>query len=163
MKSRPKADFKRTEYAVGMARRRDIDRLRGEIDELFADLWQIPRFAGLRQGFRPQVDCLRCDDPPRLQVIVDLAGVDPGDVEVLIAGRELVIGGERRRPTAGGARYQRMEIDYGVFRRGIALPEDVDADRAEARYERGLLVVILPLAERPAPQAKVPIQVRTRS
>jgi hypothetical protein len=31
--------------------RRDIDRLQGEIEELFADLWQVPRFAGLRHGF----------------------------------------------------------------------------------------------------------------
>jgi HSP20 family protein len=145
-----------------MARPRDIDRLRGEIDELFADLWQIPRFAGLRSGFRPPVDCVRYDDPPRVTVIVDLAGVDPAEVEVLITGRELVIVGERRRPPHEGGQYQQMEIDYGSFQRALTLPEDVDPERAEARYERGLLVVTLPLAERPAAQAKVPIEVRAR-
>ena len=30
-------------------RKRDIDDLQGEIQELFADLWQVPRFSGLRQ------------------------------------------------------------------------------------------------------------------
>ena len=145
-----------------MARRRDIDRLRGEIDELFADLWQLPRFAGLRAGFRPQIDCLISDDPPRITVVADLAGVDPDAVEVLVAGRDLVVAGERARPKAEGFRYHQMEIDYGPFRRALALPADVDVERAEARYERGLLVVTLPLAPRPAEQARVPIEVRTQ-
>jgi HSP20 family protein len=145
-----------------MARRRDIDRLRGEIDELFADLWRIPRFAGLRAGFRPQVDCIRREDPPSVIVIADLAGIDADDIEVLISGRDLTISGERRRPRPDGGRYEQMEIDYGPFRRTVALPEDVDADRAEARYERGLVVITLPLAERPARQARVPIEIRAR-
>jgi HSP20 family protein len=145
-----------------MARRRDIDRLRGEIDELFADLWQIPRFAGMRSGFRPQVDCILHDDPPRVTVVADLAGVDPSDVEVLIAGRELLISGERCRPPRGSGRFQQMEIDYGPFRRALTLSEDVDSERAEARYERGLLIITLPVAEKPPAPAKVPIEVRTR-
>ncbi len=146
-----------------MTRRRDIDRLRGEIDELFADLWQIPRFTGLRSGFRPQVDCVRCDDPPRLTLVVDLAGVDPAAVDLVVTGRELVLAGERPRPALERGRYQQMEIDYGPFQRVVALPDDVDVERAEARYERGLLVVTLPLAQRPPAQAKVPIEVRTQT
>ena len=133
--------------------KRDIDRLRGEIDELFADLWQLPRFAGFRTGFRPQVDCLLADEPPRLVVVADLAGIDPGQVDLLVSGRELVLSGERVRPSVDGARYQQMEIDYGPFERAVALPADVDVERADARYERGLLLVTLPLAQAPPPQA----------
>ena len=43
--------------------RRDIDRLQGEIEELFADLWQVPRFTGMRRGFRPAVDCFHTTEP----------------------------------------------------------------------------------------------------
>ena len=142
--------------------KRDIDRLRGEIDELFADLWQLPRFAGFRSGFRPQIDCLLADDPPRLVVVADLAGVEPDDVELLVGGGELRLAGERPRPSADGARYQQMEIDYGRFERAVALPADVDVEQAEGRYERGLLIVTLPLAQTPPPQAKVSIEVRAR-
>ena len=46
-----------------MRRRTDIDRLHEEIQELIDELWQVPRFAGGRRGFRPQVDCVRSDDP----------------------------------------------------------------------------------------------------
>jgi HSP20 family protein len=86
-------------------------------------------------------------------------------VHVGLVGRDLTISGERRREsaeTAGSGRYQQMEIDYGPFRRAVTLAEDVDSERAEARYERGLLVVTLPLAERPRAQERVPIAVRTR-
>src|SRR5918912_2776499 len=97
-------------------RKRDIDDLAGEIQELFADMWQVPRFsAGLRQGYRPQADCYRTDDPPTLHVVVELPGVDPASVEVVASGKTLVVAGTRDRPTVGGARYVAMEIDYGPF------------------------------------------------
>src|SRR6266545_2527290 len=51
-----------------MARRRDIDRL-NELEELFTDLWQVPRFAaGMRRGYRPQIDVSRSDDPSALKI-----------------------------------------------------------------------------------------------
>jgi HSP20 family protein len=128
-------------------RRRDLDDLQGEIQELFADLWQVPGFAGLRRGFRPQCDCYRTDDPPTLHVVVELAGIDPAAVEVSAAGRTLVIAGTRERPAVPGARYQTMEIEYGSFQRRIELGEEVDASRVSAKYERGLLRIAVPLAE----------------
>lgn len=139
-----------------MPRRRD---LRDEIDELFADLWQVSRLGGLRRGFRPQLDCFRTDDPPTFTVIVDIAGVDPERVNVTTAEGALVISGERRRDDCGGRTYQQMEIEYGSFQRVIQLPEDADASTAEATYEQGLLRIVMPIAK-PAPRAPVPIQVR---
>ena len=58
-------------------RRRNIDDLQDEIQELFDDLWQVPRFAGMRRGFRPQCDCYLTEDPRTLHVVVELPGVDP--------------------------------------------------------------------------------------
>ncbi len=85
-----------------MDRRRDFDQLHDEIQELFADMWQLSRFTGPRQGFRPQVDCYRTADPPELHVIVELPGVDPADVQVVVDERSLVIAGERKRPKLEG-------------------------------------------------------------
>ena len=127
-------------------RRQDLDALQGEIQELFADLWQVPGFVGLRRGFRPQCDCFRTDDPPTLHVVVELPGVDPESVEVSAAGRLLTISGRRERPKVAGARYQSMEIDYGSFQRRIELGEEVDTSRAAATYERGMLKLTLPVA-----------------
>jgi HSP20 family protein len=142
--------------------RRDIDRLRGEIDDLFSELWQVPRFAATAGGFRPQVDSFSTDDPPELTVIVELPGVDPAEVQIVATGRVLVVAGERRRPRGDGRVYQQMEIDYGPFRREVALPEAVDTAAARASYERGLLTIVLPLAQRPREGVRVPIEVRTQ-
>jgi len=53
-----------------------------------------------------------------------------------------------------------MEIDYGPFQRRVQLPEAVDVDAASARYEAGLLTVVLPLAPSPARQERAFIYVR---
>lgn len=130
--------------------RRDIDRLQGEIEELFADLWQVPRFSGLRSGFRPAVDCFTVEEPPQLVVVVELAGVDPASIEVVVEERALTISGERQRPRVAGQVYQQAEIEYGRFERRIGLGRDIDTAAADAEYEAGLLTVTLPIAKRAA-------------
>jgi HSP20 family protein len=120
-------------------------RSRDEIEELFEDLWQVPRFVAGQQRFRPQCDCFRLDDPPELHVVVELPGADIESVHVSAAGRALVVTGRRGRPRVEGARYRQMEIDYGEFERRLELEENVDASRATATYERGLLRIVLPL------------------
>jgi HSP20 family protein len=143
--------------------RRDIDRLQGEIEELFSDLWQVPRFLGLRHGFRPSVDCFLTQDPHELTVVVELAGVDPDSVEVAVDERSLRVSGRRERPRVDGQVYQQMEIEYGPFERVLKLAEDVDMTKASASFDRGLLTVTLPIAARPAPRERVAIAVRRGS
>ena len=127
--------------------RRAAGDLQGEIQELFADLWQVPRFAGARHGFRPQCDCYRTDYPPLLHLVVELPGVDPGAIRVEVEERSLLVSGVRARPQPAGARYHQVEIEYGLFERRIALGEDVDPDGVETTYQDGMLHIELPLAE----------------
>jgi HSP20 family protein len=140
-----------------MPRRRDLS---DEIDELFADLWQVSRLSGMRRGFRPPLDCFRSREPAAFTVLVDIAGVDPGSVRVSTADRLLVIAGERKREDGGGRSYQHMEIEYGPFERAVQLPDDTDPAAAEASYERGLLRIVIPIAEKPTHAGPVPIEVR---
>jgi HSP20 family protein len=128
--------------------RRDVDKLQEEIEELFADLWQVPRFSGVRHGFRPNVDCFHTDAPHTLTVVVELPGVDAQSIQIVAAERLLVIAGERKRPQVPGRVYQQVEIEYGPFQRQVRLLEDVDPERAEARFEHGVLTIELPVAER---------------
>ena len=60
---------------------------------------------------------------------------------------------------SSGARYLAIEIEYGAFERRIELGEDVDAEAATARYDRGMLKIVLPVAQRKARQGKVPVDV----
>ncbi len=143
-----------------MRARRD---LRDEIDELFADLWQVSRLGGLRRGFRPQLDCFRTEDPATFTVLVDIAGIDPEQVRVTTSDRALVISGERHRDECGRRTYQQMEVEYGPFQRVIQLPDDADPATAEATYDKGLLRIVMPIAK-PAPRVRpVPIHVRRQA
>ena len=135
----------------------DIDQLKDELEELFAGLCQAPRFVGQRRVFRPLIDVFRTDDPPTLTVVVELAGVDPAEVELAVTDGVLAIFGKRVRERVPGRVYQHIEIDYGAFGRRIPLSEPVDADAAEATYARGLLTVVLPVATRASGPVKVPV------
>ena len=144
-----------------MEKRRDFEHAAEEIEQLFADLWEVFPFSrSLRRGYRPQVDVYRSEDPPTLTVQIELPGVDPGDVRLVASPQALLIAGERRRPKDCG-HYQQLEIDYGPFQRQITLADDIDPEGASATYERGILTVRLPIAPRPAPRDSVSIVVRT--
>ncbi len=144
-----------------MRRPNDTDRLHDEIQELIDELWHVPRFAGGRRGFRPQVDCIRSEHPPALHVVVELPGVEPSEIQVVAADRVLVVAGVRRRPPLRG-RYQQMEIEYGPFQRRIPLDEPVDTSAATARYEHGMLTVVLPIAARAPKVERVSITIGGR-
>jgi HSP20 family molecular chaperone IbpA len=53
-----------------------------------------------------------------------------------------------------------MEIDYGPFERRIALTDDVETQEGTASYEQGLLKIVFPIAPRPEPRGRVPIEVK---
>jgi HSP20 family protein len=145
-----------------VARRRDIERLQSEVEELFTDLWQLPHFMSHRAGWRPPVDCYRSAKRSQLIVVVELAGVDPSRLRVAVERGQLVVSGERRRPREEGSVYQLMEIEYGPFERRIPLGADVDVTAGEAAYDRGLLRVTFPLVRAGTRAAKVSIEIRLR-
>jgi HSP20 family protein len=139
-----------------------IDRLRGEMEELFTELWQTPRFVRRRGGFRPSVDVYRSERSGELTIVAELPGVDPQKIEILADERTLMLVGERRRPRCTGRVYQQMEIDYGRFQRQIALEHDVDIDACRATYRRGILTIVLPAAAKKTPTpARVTIPIKT--
>jgi HSP20 family protein len=141
-------------------KRRDLEHAAEEIEQLFADLWQVfPFTRGLRRGYRPQVDVYLGQNPPTLTVMVELPGVDPADVQVIASPQALLIAGVRNRQKNCG-HYQQMEIEYGPFQRQVTLATDIDLDAATATYELGILTVRLPIAPEPVPRESVPINVK---
>jgi HSP20 family protein len=136
----------------------NFERMRREMDQLFGD-WPGRGMVGARAtGFSPKVDLYYCGDPQRAIVKVDLSGIDLGEVSIELSGRELVISGERPVQETEGRVYQQVEIDSGPFRRIVELQVDVDAERAKATYEDGVLRIELPLREQAETSRRVPIE-----
>jgi len=112
-----------------------------------------------RSGFSPPIDVYYADDPQRVVVRAELAGIDPDELALEIQGRELTLTGNRREADVEGRVYQQLEIEHGPFQRRVQFAEQVDPAGARAEYKRGLLTVSLPVAEREPAQEKVSIQI----
>jgi HSP20 family protein len=81
-------------------------------------------------------------------VVAEVAGLDASQVQLSCHGRTLTIRGERKpRNVSNAVGYHRRECSFGEFSRSMQLPEDYDLQKAEAKYENGLLVIRLPKAE----------------
>ena len=93
--------------------------------------------------WQPAIDVYETDE--EVVVLVELAGVNQDEIEVLVQSNILIVRGERRDIKQGIKRtYSQMEVLWGPFERDIALPANVDAERVKAFYEAGFLEVILP-------------------
>jgi HSP20 family protein len=136
----------------------DFARMRREMDQVMGDTWSRTRYVTRRSsGFSPNVDVYYCGDPQRAIVKVDLAGVELGEVGIEVSGRHLAITGERHVQETEGRVYQQIEIPSGQFRRVVELQVEVDAERASATYEDGILRIDLPLRDPNETTRQVPI------
>lgn len=136
----------------------DFARMRREMDQVMGDTWSRTRYITRRaSGFSPNVDVYYCGDPQRAIVKVDLAGIELSQVGIEVSGRHLAITGERQVQESEGRVYQQIEIPSGQFRRVVELQVEVDADRASATYEEGILRIDLPLRDPNETSRRIPI------
>ena len=89
----------------------------------------------------------------------DLPGVSLEDVDITLDGTVLTISGERKvTAQEEGVSYYLNELPYGAFRRSVGVPEEVDAESIKARFENGVLEVLLPGATTQIEPKKIAIE-----
>jgi HSP20 family protein len=121
---------------------RDMDSM---FDEFFRGFGLAPfgSFDLRPDEFSPRVDVV--DSETELKITAELPGMDAEDVAVSLTSDSLTISGEKREETEDrGKDYYRVERSYGSFRRSIPLPCAIDADNANAAFEKGVLRITLP-------------------
>ncbi len=96
------------------------------------------------------MDAYREDDHVLLQL--DLPGVDPASVDVTFENGTLTIKAERRPAVPEDSRVIVSERPRGSFTRRLALSENLDGERTEARYDNGVLTLTVPVAEQSKPR-----------
>lgn len=80
-------------------------------------------------------------------VRVEVPGMEKEDCRITIEGNVLCLSGEKRfKRESHDSTYHVMERAYGAFQRTIALPRNVDVDKAEASYKNGVMCIRLPKA-----------------
>ena len=101
--------------------------------------------AGTReQLWAPRLEAFAKDGD--LVLHADLPGVSLEDVDITLDANVLTISGERKGTTqeGEGVSYYLNQLPYGAFRRSVTVPEGVDAESIRARFENGVLEVVLP-------------------
>ena len=133
-----------------------IRRLNSVLDEAFAS-WPIQGENGaITSSWTPAVDVF--EDKTAVKIVAELPGVKSEDVKLSIENNVITIRGEKRQAAEEKTeRVHRYERSYGVFERAFALPNSVDADKIEARYENGILTVTVPKAEKARPR-EIPVK-----
>ncbi len=137
--------------------------LRHEMDRLFDSFVREP-FGDMDWSFwggnkwSPAIDA--AEDEKELTVRAELPGIDPKDLEVTVAGNQLVLSGEKRESSETKEKgVYHSETRYGSFRRVLPLPEGVDTEHVDAQYANGVLT--LKMAKTiPAGQKRIEVKVK---
>ncbi|MDR9440721.1 MAG: Hsp20/alpha crystallin family protein [Halomonas sp.] len=103
-------------------------------------LWQ--RFAAFERGM-PKVDVI--DRDAEVVVRAEAPGFEREELDVSVTDGAVTIKGDHREETKEEeGEYFHSEISRGSFTRTVALPGEVDTDKAEATFKNGVLELILP-------------------
>jgi HSP20 family protein len=119
---------------------REMNRLRQEMDHLVNYHW-----APLTRGATAFPPVNVWENETGLLVTAELPGLDPSQLDVSLENDSLTISGARATtPNANTEEdYVRRERWFEPFKRSIELPFDVDAEKCDASYEKGVLTVRL--------------------
>ena len=117
----------------------DVRRIESELDQLLGRSPYATSIRAVPRGTYPPINVGAT--PERVDVYLFAAGVDPKTIDVSIQQNLLTVSGSRRVEVNRDAEYYRRERYDGDFHRVIALPEDADPDRVDARYNDGVLHV----------------------
>lgn len=115
-------------------------RLHQEVNRLFDDVFRSFSAPSIASGAWPTLEVQELDDGYR--VVAELPGLDERDVDISFQDGVLIIRGEKRSDIPSRGRTF-TERHYGRFERRIALG-DVDEEKADATFDRGVLTVMLP-------------------
>ncbi|HEY0758249.1 MAG TPA: Hsp20/alpha crystallin family protein [Acidisarcina sp.] len=93
-------------------------------------------------GFVPAVDVY--EDEHKIVLKLEVPGVSEQDLDIRLENNTLSIRGERKfEKEEKEENFQRIERRYGSFYRAFSLPNTVDSESVQARYDAGVLRIEL--------------------
>ena len=132
-----------------------------EVNRLFRRIFEEGSAkADAGDGPDARADVSERDD--ELVVEVELPGARRDSLALEVSRDLIVVEGEKPTPRpAGSLRFHAMERSFGRFRRVIEIPLAVDTGNIRARYEAGLLTIVLPkiALDRRGERRRVPIEI----
>jgi HSP20 family protein len=120
--------------------------LREEIDDVFSHYFApLARDKNSDDVFAMPTSLDMSETKNVVNVVLDVPGIDEQNIEISFIDGALDISGHREEEAEEKeADFHRVERSYGAFRRRIALPCEVDADKIKAKLKNGVLKIKLP-------------------
>ena len=134
----------------------EADLFRGRMDRLFNQMLNAPWTPALSEdvtnrGFMPAVDIR--ETPENLTLTAELPGLDKQNVNITLENQVLTISGERSfEKEVKNETCHRIERSYGTFSRSFTLPANLQTDKVDAKFDKGVLTITVPKAEESKPR-----------
>ena len=119
--------------------RRDIENL---YDRFFEPNFLPSSYLFGKGRWDPSIDI--SEGRKEITIKAEIPGIEAKDFDISINGRLLTIKGEKKQEQKEkDETYYRVERSYGYFNRTIQLPAEVNSDKVDATYKRGILKIRL--------------------
>lgn len=135
----------------------ETDFVRNRLDRVFnqmlQDVWgnQLATEGVAGRTWTPAVDIKETEGA--LHFSLELPGLTKEDIEITLENSILTIAGERKfEKETKGEEYHRLERAYGTFSRSFTLPASIGTDKVDAKFENGVLQILLPKQEGAKPR-----------
>jgi HSP20 family protein len=116
------------------------------MDRLFDDMWRRSRYGLEGETWLPAVDLT--ENQTEYTLVAELPGMTKDDVKITINDNVLSLKGEKKaEKQVKEENWHHIERSYGTFERSFALSTSVDKTKVKARFENGVLRVVLPKSE----------------
>ena len=125
--------------------------LQREMNNFFDSLlsgWDSGFLTDRSGSFNPRIEV--AEDEKAITVSAELPGMNERDIEVSLTRDTLTIKGEKKNEKEDRREDSfYSERSYGSFSRAIPLPREIDSDKVQARFKKGILTITLPKTVQP--------------
>jgi len=127
--------------------RKDVHEMWGSMQRQMEDTYEtmkdnMPSWP--KSIVKPNIDVRETDK--HYEITAEIPGVDEREITLEITDHTLILRGEKKSEQEdkdADGEFHRVERSYGVFKRVLNLPEDVEPETAEAAFDKGVLSITL--------------------
>jgi len=119
---------------------RELESFSNHVQKLFGDFPSLSLDMNL--NYHPKIDI--SEDEKNIIVEAEIPGIDKKDLKLVLEDNILTVSGQKNQESVKeGKNYYRSERSYGSFSRSFTMPVDVNSNKVDATYDKGVLKVVL--------------------
>jgi len=131
---------------------KELENFHDRMQRYFDD---FPNFEfNIDENFYPRIEI--SEDKDNINVVAEIPGVKKDDIKITLQDNILTVEGEKKKELEQKEKnFFRSERMYGSFKRCFTLPDLVDSDKVDAKFENGVLNIQLKKIEQKVKSEKV--------